>query len=89
MDREKVIKGLERCSKHDGSECPHCPYFNGECTDDLISDALSLLKEQKPVKPDWSNGKAFCGKCGHPFPRNRGEQRRFCLYCGQAVMWGG
>ena len=46
-DIEKVIKGLERCSKHDGSECPHCPYFNGECTDDLMSDALSLFKEQE------------------------------------------
>ena len=29
-DREKVIKGLERCSKHDGSECLKCPYFNLE-----------------------------------------------------------
>ena len=45
IDGEKVIKGLERCSKHDGSECPHCPYFNGECTDDLMADALALLKE--------------------------------------------
>lgn len=49
IDRDKVIKGLERCSKHDGSECPQCPYFNGECTDDLMADALSLLKEQSEL----------------------------------------
>ena len=49
MNREKVIKGLERCSKHDGSECPQCPYFNGECTDDLMADALALMKEQQEM----------------------------------------
>ena len=45
IDTEKVIEGLKRCSKHDGTECPECPYFNGECTDDLMADALELLKE--------------------------------------------
>lgn len=52
VDKEKVIKGLERCSKHDDSECMQCPYFNGECTDDLMADALSLLKEQQELIDD-------------------------------------
>lgn len=51
MDRDKVIKGLETCKKND---CSNCPY-NLEAgvsnervclIDDLISDALVLLKEQ-------------------------------------------
>lgn len=46
-DRENAIKGLEFCSKHDGSECPQCPYFNGECVDNLCADAIALLKEQE------------------------------------------
>lgn len=47
---EKVIKGLERCSKTDKANCEKCPYNHGEwfgqCTANLCSDALELLKEQ-------------------------------------------
>ena len=54
---------------------------------DHIKCAITLLKDQEAIRPEWSNGKAFCGKCGKPFPRNRGEQRRFCSYCGHEVKW--
>lgn len=46
-DIEKVIKGLEICKNHDGSNCLECPYFVDECVDDLCADALELLKEQQ------------------------------------------
>ena len=54
IDREKVIKGLERCKLYNKVNCDKCPYdYNGrgdgksECTAELASDALALLKEQE------------------------------------------
>ena len=50
MDREKVIKGLECCTKWDS--CSDCPYQTpneydiSECTEQMHKDALELLKEQ-------------------------------------------
>lgn len=49
MDREKVIKGLECCSKG-GIDCRegNCPYWNhDDCLQDIEKDALALLKEQE------------------------------------------
>ena len=43
--REKVIKGLECCSKGCSK---NCPYFEIDvCNTLLASDALALLKEQQ------------------------------------------
>ena len=54
IDREKVIKGLERCKLYNKVNCDKCPYdYNGrgdgksECTAELASDVLALLKEQE------------------------------------------
>lgn len=54
-DREKVIKGLECCTK--GNVCvSECPYFgdvqmiDGKCITMLQADALAMLKEQKDEK---------------------------------------
>ena len=56
VDREKVIKGLERCKLYNKVNCDKCPYdYNGrgngesECTAELASDALALLKERESV----------------------------------------
>ena len=53
-DREKVIKGLERCKLYNKLNCDKCPYdYNGrgngksECTAELATDTLALLKEQE------------------------------------------
>ena len=50
IDREKVIRGLERCTTGDNS-CSECPYFNGsdlpqggKCVEATQKDALALLK---------------------------------------------
>ena len=46
-DREKVIKGIETCRKTD---CANCEYSTEVCLiDEIISDALALLKEQEEV----------------------------------------
>ena len=55
-DREKVIKALECCryvetwSFHNCEICPYKEAGHGVvgCEDQLVSDALDLLKEQKP-----------------------------------------
>lgn len=50
IDIEKVLKGLECCTKWDS--CSDCPYQTpneydiSECTEPLHKDALELLKEQ-------------------------------------------
>lgn len=59
MDKlEKVIKGLECCSKMAGTVCRTCPYAN-ECEESdallggaahLAADALELLKSDYLVK---------------------------------------
>lgn len=51
-DKEKVIKGLECCTKGDVcfSECPYfkeAPMTDGKCITALQADALALLKEQE------------------------------------------
>ena len=52
VDREKVIKALERCATK-GCGCDDeegCPYNNGvdyTCVTELVNDALALLKAQE------------------------------------------
>ena len=51
MDREKVIKGLELCTKRFcDSDCPYyhrSPMIGGACITALQTDTLSLLKKQE------------------------------------------
>lgn len=91
-NREKVIKGLKCCAAMSGDECRECPYGH-ECRDTdlpygmphLAADALTLLKEQEPVRPDYSPyyQEWYCGNCGKMIPR----AYNYCGYCGQAVKW--
>ena len=51
-DREKVIKGLECCMLSSWEPCHDCPYYCGDvtkCAPKVKSDAIALLKAQKPV----------------------------------------
>ena len=95
MDREKVIKGLEYCIADE--YCDECPYTD-DCfaIDDktygeqLMRDALELLKEQEAVKPKskvrhGANAQIqhFCGNCNtmlHGKPK-------YCSECGKGVLW--
>ncbi len=55
FDRKYVIEALENCSAPDG-KCKNCPYVqceSFECSkskypDDLVREAIKLLKEQEP-----------------------------------------
>ncbi len=47
---EKVIAGLECCQSENMSCADNCPYFKGKyeldgCMDDLMAEALEVLKE--------------------------------------------
>lgn len=45
-DREKVANGLRHCLQYNGS-CLDCPYDGPNCQNDVLDDAISLLKEQE------------------------------------------
>lgn len=91
-DREKVIRGLECC--YSLFVCPECPYYGTgeECDrDQLMLDALALLREQEPVKPIsahvWPRTFGRCGNCKAPLPALEGLRSKFCWMCGKAVKW--
>lgn len=100
IDREKVIKGLE-CHKKKMVCMNHCPYCDGsgstdDCTDKLIAEAFTLLKEQEPKpiahtdNPYTGLPVARCPKCGkfaRQFHSAIDEETHFCPWCGQAVKW--
>lgn len=58
--REEVIRGLEVCNQYRffGRDCENCPYCDeefGVCNiQDMLDDALTLLKEQKPRVLEYS-----------------------------------
>ena len=70
---EKVITALEACSLIDKSDCSKCyldgPGFGFACRDQLMRNALVLLKEQEPVRPLIANDMYFCGSCKYAIPR--------------------
>lgn len=99
IDREKVLNGLECCSKSIGKACPlECPYRD-ECMmqDDglhmysVIHDALELLKQEEevPVKRCRVHPNArypfSCGNCGSYLMPNWIA----CPMCGREAKWDG
>ena len=97
LDREKIIKGLERClicdisvvASEEAQNAHHeCEYTVGlYCGQKkLLRDALELLKGQEAVEPKHnplSPTDWFCGKCGMCISRFHD----YCPSCGQAVKW--
>ena len=63
-NREKIINGLNFCTRTDGTECPKCPYWHDEdCVEALNADVLVLLKEQDELLKHeywrgYNNGRA-------------------------------
>ena len=56
-DIEKVIKALETCRKTD---CANCEYNTEVCLiDEMISDALALLKEQERIIKQYQKADGF------------------------------
>ena len=100
-DREKVIKGLECCVKHDEDfktspcsslDCPYlddCAFKNYFVKTSLMRDALELLKEQEPVKPRFADGVHYTVNkylCG-ACGHHINQNSRYCEGCGRAVKW--
>ena len=90
MDREKVIKALECCSRPAIRKCKECPYesycYHDSLCDITIHDALALLKEQEAVEPKtghWIYKKCddmfMCSSCGKYSIRN---DYPYCHWCG-------
>lgn len=91
-DKESVIEGLEHCKK---SHCYRCPYVcdglcGANCTADLASDVLDLLKEQKeqeavPVIQREVMHMLFwcCSSCGVAIT----DGDKFCRNCGKELKW--
>ena len=93
-DREKVMLGLELCSRPEGWTVGcllDCPYDHEEgCRRNLMMDAIALLKAQEPKPPiikENSYGWKFyyCPSCGKEFYQN--NKFSFCEKCGQEVKW--
>ena len=96
---EKVIKGLEHCTVCGG--CYDCPYTDcGSCTpfckENLMRDALALLKAQESVKPVMCEAHAQgandvwyeCSGCGGYLGIYR-NSKKVCDKCGRPVKWDG
>ena len=99
-DLEKVTKGLMCCQYSSKSHCDGCPYCyeelceTNDCTADLASDALALLKKREAIEPGvYSEGTCTCGNCGTPvgyYPSGCSIPRKlskYCPNCGREVKW--
>lgn len=95
MDREKIIKGLEKCkccecddcTEKDASQAPwDCPAY-----DDFVDSAIAMLKEQEPKMGKWilndEDANSWeCSECGDltliidGTPHENGWY--FCPHCG-------
>lgn len=101
MTREEVIRGLECCTAEDGGEaCRVCPCVPKELPclckqNEMLRDALALLKEQEPVVPVLQSGGDYvCGSCGmytvgymHPLTGESVSTWKYCGHCGKKVRW--
>lgn len=92
-DREMVIKGLECCLPEDygytgNNPCIDCPYYHGaSCgSQQLLRDALELLKAQEAVDPQLSiSGMWYeCPVCHRHLTKDRDN---YCARCGRSVKW--
>ena len=94
IDKKQVIYDIERCICHVPDACRDCSKYKKYqplviCMEELLKDALSLLKEYKVEFVeiiDSDGGKTHwyaCGGCKSPI--NPGD--RYCHECGRAVKW--
>ena len=101
--RERVIYDIERCICHVPDACRDCSKdkeacgITFACMEELLKDAMELLKEQDAIEPKKVNrymdsdekGNPFivetydCGNCGKELLLNA----KYCHECGKAVKW--
>ena len=79
-DLEKVIKGLECCKRKDGNECKVCPYTESEyCTEDMVTDALVLLKEREDPGKELESAMELIHKKNERLEKQKAEIRQLRL----------
>lgn len=89
MDRDDVIKRLERACQivwNGGGDYNLINAQDALYVAGAIHDAIVLLHEQKAVKPEWWQGKAYCGNCSAKLPSKKYDIR-FCGSCGCEIDW--
>lgn len=95
-DREKVIYDIERCICHVPDACRDCSHYgHGEvigCMEELLTDALALLKEHEAVKPiliregrNKHYNDYVCPRCDNEVV----YEQNYCSECGVEFMWEG
>lgn len=83
IDRERVIKGLERF------KADFKPFCGNGSDWTRVDDAINLLKEyqekQEGLPPAWQDRtqEHICQKCGGIV----WQEDNYCSKCGQAVKW--
>ena len=88
-NREKVVNGLKHCLHYDC--CLDCPYDGPNCQNDVLDDALALLKEQEPVVWSYKYNHFICDNCGLNVNDEvyfmMDKPISFCPACGRKVKW--
>ena len=96
IDKNQVMFDMERCICHVPDACRDCSRYKGvdglRCMEELMTDALVLLKEQEAIPPvresDGDPGELaswwyVCGACR----RGMDYHDKFCRWCGKRVKW--
>ena len=85
---EKVINGLEMSYMYSNVD-----EDNTLVPQQLLIDALELLKAQEPVKPKvedaWPKPLHICANCGSCLITTESYKAKYCVECGRAVKWDG
>jgi hypothetical protein len=83
---ERVIYDLERCTCHVPDACRDCSKYASEtglkCMENLMMDALELLKEQEQKRAHWIEGEAalsYDGVYGDDYIVCSGCHKAFCI----------
>ena len=91
-DRGDIMTWLEACGKNHEDCSKRCPFLgNPWCREDLMADALELLKEPETIPVDTkiigtSNGDVevyCCRDCRTVLD----PAFHYCPHCGRAVKW--
>ena len=86
---DSVINGLDEITHYNGEQM----FYNDIFIRGIADDALTLLKEQEPMKPIYNEEKfgdflSHCPVCKKVLPNvSQYGKSNFCHNCGQAVKW--
>lgn len=98
-EREKVIYDIERCICHVPDACKDCSKYGGDnairCMEELLTDALSLLKAQKDMvrvvrcsdcrywEPENAEEGDSYGRCRNNYAPCQNQQTDMTWFCAE------